>query len=393
MNRPRKLYLDANLQIVFWVTLMVVMGVSNITPAIPAMAKALSIADREIGLIISVFTLPGVFLTPVFGFLADRYGRKRVLVPSLVLFGIAGTMCFWCESFASLLALRFVQGIGAASLGAVNVTIISDLFSGRERTAALGYNASVLSIGTASYPAIGGALAMLGWNYPFLMTAAAIPVALAVLFLLNNPEPHARPEIRAYFAAVFRVVRARQVVGLFIASLAAFIFIYGAILTYFPILMAQSFGATALAIGLFLTAMSVANAITSSQLGRLARRWSERAFVIAGFSLYAVVCALIPFAASYPLMLVPVVIGGMANGIVMPSLQALLAGAAPPAQRAAFMSFNGMLLRAGQTGGPVLLALFYHFGGMRFTFLATAACMLVMLGVIAWLVRDERAAE
>lgn len=121
-----------------------------------------SSASGQVGLLITVFTLPGVVLTPIWGVLSDRYGRKRVLVPSLILFGLAGGACALARNFELLMVLRTIQGVGAAALGAINVTIVGDLFSGRERTAALGYNSSVLSSATAAYPAIGGALATLG---------------------------------------------------------------------------------------------------------------------------------------------------------------------------------------------------------------------------------------
>ena len=76
-------------------------------------------------------------------------------------------------------------------MGAMNVTLIGDLlYSERELTAALGYNSSVLNVGTASYPAIGGALATFRWFYPFALPLVAIPIGFLVLFSLNNPEPH-----------------------------------------------------------------------------------------------------------------------------------------------------------------------------------------------------------
>ncbi len=111
---------------------------------------------------ITVFTLLGILLTPVAGVLAGRYGRRMVLVKSLFLFGIDGVACALATGFGLLLVLRTLQGVGAAALGAINVTMIGDLYSGQRRTEALGYNSSVLSVGTASYPAIGGALALLG---------------------------------------------------------------------------------------------------------------------------------------------------------------------------------------------------------------------------------------
>ena len=142
------------------------------------------------GLLITVFTLPGVVLTPVLGILSDSHGRRKILVPSLILFGIAGGLCATARNFELLLALRFLQGMGAGALGTLNVTVIGDIYSGRERSAALGYNSSVLSVGTASYPAIGGALATFGWFYPFTLAFLAVPVGILVLVSLRNPEPH-----------------------------------------------------------------------------------------------------------------------------------------------------------------------------------------------------------
>jgi MFS family permease len=61
------------------------MGISGITPAFPKIIKELGISTQSVGLLITVFTMPGVILTPLLGILADHYGRKRVLIPSLVI--------------------------------------------------------------------------------------------------------------------------------------------------------------------------------------------------------------------------------------------------------------------------------------------------------------------
>jgi MFS transporter, ACDE family, multidrug resistance protein len=101
-----------------------------------------------------------------------------------------------------LLALRFLQGMGAAALGTLNVTVIGDIYDGRERSNALRYNCSVLSVGTASYPAIGGLLATFGWFYPFAFPFAAISIAIVVMFSLHNPEPRNDDRLRDYFGSV-----------------------------------------------------------------------------------------------------------------------------------------------------------------------------------------------
>jgi MFS transporter, ACDE family, multidrug resistance protein len=132
----RKVYKDHNLHVLFGVTLMAVLGVSSITPALPEIRDAFGVTSGQVGLLITVFTVPGVALTPVLGVLSDRYGRRKILVPALLLFGIAGGLCAFARGFELLLALRLLQGMGAAALGTLNVTVIGDIFTGaRPRSA------------------------------------------------------------------------------------------------------------------------------------------------------------------------------------------------------------------------------------------------------------------
>ena len=380
--KERPLLKDFNLYILFGVTLMAVLGVASISPAFPKIMQELDISLGEVGLLITAFTVPGVVLTPFLGVLADRAGRRKLLVPSLILFGVAGTLCAFTKDFGIILFLRLIQGIGAASLGTLNVTLLGDLYKGRRRTTAMGYNASVLSIGTASYPAIGGGLAVLSWNYPFLLSFFAIPIGLVVLYALKNPEPENHTGFREYLRGAWKGIRNKRVIGLFIASIMTFIILYGPILTLLPVLSGERFGASALEIGLLLSAMSLSTAVISFHLGKLIRFVREAHLILIAFILYGVVLAMIPFIHDFWLLLVPSMIFGLAQGINIPTIQTLLASLAPIQYRAAFMSVNGMVLRIGQSAGPVIIgALATGFGaGPAFLILSGVAVLsFVML--------------
>jgi ACDE family multidrug resistance protein len=376
------IYRDTNLQIVFAVTLMAVLGVSSITPAFPKIVRELDISPQAVGSLIVVFTFPGVLLTPVLGVLADQFGRKKVLVPSLVLFGVAGTACAFARDFNLLLVLRFFQGVGAASLGSINVTIIGDLYAGKERTTAMGYNASVLSVGTASYPAIGGALATVGWYYPFILPLAAIPVGLAVLFSLRNPEPRNDQGFREYLSDAWKSIANRQVIGLFAVSTITFIILYGSYLTYFPLLIGGSFAVSPFIIGLIMSSSSLATALTSSQVGRLAKAYSEGSLIRAACVLYGLAMVGILLVPNLWLLVIPAVVFGVAQGLNIPSIQTLLAGLAPIKQRAALMSINGMVLRLGQTLGPLVMAMVFATWGMGAVFYAGASFAVAMFVLV-----------
>jgi len=375
-------YRDTNLQIVFGVTLMAVLGVSSITPAFPRIVEEFGISPQAVGSLITVFTLPGVLLTAVLGILADQIGRKRILVPALLLFAIAGCACAFARDFRLLLLLRFLQGAGAAGLGAINMTIIGDLYTGQERAAAMGCNSSVLSVGTASYPAIGGVLATIGWYYPFLLPLAAIPVAAAVFLSLNNPEPSRPQHFREYLADAWRVVANRRVVALFAVGTLTFIILYGTYMAYFPLLVESSFAVTPFAVGLVMSVSSLATAITSSQAGRLAASLSERALMGLSCLLYAVALVTIPVAPTLWLLVVPVAVFGVAQGVNLPSLMTVLAGQAPMEQRGALISINGMVLRLGQTLGPVIMGTMFTLAGFGGVFIGGIVCALVMLLVV-----------
>ncbi len=383
--RQPPLLRDPNLHVVFGVTLMAMLGVASVTPAFPQISEELDVTPQSVGLLISVFTLPGAILTPFLGVLADRYGRKRVLVPSLFVFGIAGFACGLARSFEVLVGLRLLQGMGGAALGSMNVTIVGDLYHGPRRTTAFGYNASVLSVGTAVYPAIGGALAMIAWYVPFLLPIVAVPVGLFVLFVLQSPAPRVRSGLGEYLRSTFRMMRNRQVLALFTASVVTFILIYGAYLSYLPFLLEGSFGFSSLWIGLVMATTSIATAIASFYLGRLARVHGEGRLVKFGFLLYVLTFAAVPFASSLWGLIALILIFGAANGINIPSILTILAGFTPTESRAAFMSVNGMLLRLGQTLGPVVAGVAFTLQGIGGAFLASAGLgAATLLVLLAW---------
>jgi len=381
-KNKRKIYLDTNLQIIFGITLAYIMGVASITPAFPKIVKELNISVKDVGLLITAFSLPGILLVPFLGVVADRWGRKRIIIPFLMLFGIAGGLCFFVRDFKLLLILRLIQGIGAAPLGSLTVTIIGDLYSKKELVAAMGYNSSIRSIGSAGYPAIGGALAMIGWHYPFILPVIAIPIGFFVLFNLKVPEPKNELHIREHLNIVWKKLRSRQIVGLLVIGIIIFIMLFGSYMTCFPLLLGNSFAASPLIIGLIMASVSLIAAFTSSQLGKISRLFSERTILKISFILYALALLIIPLISQLWLFLIPVIIFGIAHGMSIPVIQAFFAKAAPLKYRATFMSVSGMTFRVGQTLGPFLIGLVIGVWGISGAFYAGTVLSIAMFIII-----------
>lgn len=375
-----KLYQDVNLKIIFGITLMAVLGVASITPALPVIREKFGITELQASFLITVFTLPGVILTPVLGVLSDLIGRKRIVLFSLIIFTIAGGACAFVNDYTMLLILRFFQGVGTAALGSMNVTLIGDIYSARQRAEAMGYNSSVLSIGTGLYPMIGGMLAVLGWNYPFLLAFLGLPVGWLTYKKLRNPEPQNSQPIKEYLNSAAHNLIKPQVVAIFILTLFAFIILYGILLAYMPFLLANSFNATSVTIGAVISVLSFSTAVAASQLGKLSRKYTTKKILRIGFLFYFVGIVSIPFINNIWLLIIPIILYGIGQGINIPTIYSTVASLAPMNQRGVFMSVNGTILRLGQTIGPLMMGSLYAFWGIDSIFYAGA--FIAFLGII-----------
>jgi len=192
-----------------------------------------------------------------------------------------------------------------------------------------------------------------------------------------------------YLGGVWREMRRMEVLGLFLISLVTFILIFGPYLVFLPVILATRFDATPLIIGLIMSCGSISTAITSARLEPLARRFPERQLIRAAFFFYAASFLAIPLLPTIWLFPLPVMLFGFAQGINYPGVLSLLAGLAPTQNRAAFMSANGMVLRAGQTLGPVLTAGAFLWGGIESVFQLSAALSLALFLVIPLFLRVD----
>jgi MFS family permease len=318
------------------------------------------------------------------GVLADRVGKKKILVPSLVLFGIAGTACAFARDFNLLLLFLFLQGIGGASLHSLTIALISDLYSGTIRTTAIGYNTSIITASMAIYSIIGGALAVLGWYYPFWLSLAAIPVALLVWFGLKNPEPTGEKPLKVNLLNALKSLINRQLAALFIASTAHFILLYGACRTYLPLLIADSFKSSSWVIGLILASIPVASAIAASQVGRLARRFPETTLIRASFVFYALALLGVPFVSTLWLLLIPTVMFGIGFGICSPIILSLVAARSSKEYLATGISVNGTFSNLGRIIGPLLMGVVLGIGGISGVFYAGAGIAIATLVIFKY---------
>ncbi|THE63813.1 MFS transporter [Salinadaptatus halalkaliphilus] len=343
-------------------SLMGVMGVSLISPVLPQLQAVFDVSDAQIGLVITAYTLPGVFLTPFIGLIADRIGRRRVIIPLLFIFGAAGAGMALATSFTELLALRFLQGIGASALVTLAVTLIGDVYEGGRQNAVMGVNSSMLGTGAALYPLIGGGLAGIRWNVPFLFFGVGILVGVFALVVLPEPDGQQSTDVRTYIRRLRDVSTDPQAAAIFVAIFVIFFVFYGAVQTALPLLLSDEFALTSGEIGVTLSMVAVASATVSSQYGRISQWRTAPELVALGFVAYGISLLGLWIAPSPIFVGLSLLAFGVGFGIVMPSVDTTIVTLVSNRLRAGMMGMRTSVLRLGQTLGPV-----------AFTFLAETA--------------------
>jgi MFS transporter, DHA2 family, multidrug resistance protein len=193
-NSSRKWWALAALSLV---SLVIGLDLMVLNVALPTLAIDLRAQTSDLqwfgnayGLVLAAALLPA-------GLLGDRYGRKRMLIAALALFGIASLGCAYCDSVGQLIAARAVLGLGAAGLMPLAMSMLTVLFEPEERGRALTIWVTANSIGVPLGPIIGGALLdHFWWGSVFLINVPVVAVALVAAFvLLPESRSPQRPRI------------------------------------------------------------------------------------------------------------------------------------------------------------------------------------------------------
>ncbi|WP_410766303.1 MFS transporter [Haloferax sp. DFSO60] len=355
---------NRTVQVVLASTLLAPLGVPLVAPALPLVRDTFGLTDAAASLLVSAYFIVGIVVSPFVGMLADRFGRKRILVPALFVFSIAGLSSFFAPNYAILLGLRAIQGTAAAALFVTTVTLISDAFEGVQRNAVLGANVAVLSFGAAIFPVLGGALATVAWNTPFLAYAFGFPVALFAYVALDETKPTPAEQtsrnpdatdIRAYLSGAISALSLGVASLLTVAFLTEFI-LFGALVTVLPFLLTANYGLSPFYIGLVLMAAEAGAVVAASSNGRLARLFTNGRLITLGFGCYAVSLAGLYVAPSTIFVALSVVVFGVGLGLSMPAVDAAVSNRVTTQFRASLFGLRNSTTFLGRATGPLVFA-------------------------------------
>jgi MFS transporter, ACDE family, multidrug resistance protein len=377
------------LLLIFVITMTGITNNTLITPSISEILTGLDAGTGLSGILVGAGTLPGIVLAPVIGILADRYGRREVLVPCLAIFGIAGGLAGLSPSIWWLAVLRLLQGVGSAGLINLAVVTIGDHWEGNRRAQIIGWNAAVLTASLAVLPTFGGALTDLGgWRTPFAVYPFALATAVLVWRLLPRGQ-RSTQRMREQIRDAVPLLRRTPVLLTIAAATATFALIFGLLLTVLPQYLASGFGLPASFRGAVLGLPALANASVSLSLGAIRRRVARRHLLVAATALFAVGLATVGLSSPLWGVAVGLLVFGVGEGFMVPNLQDIATGSAPSAQRGTSVALFVSGARLGQTIGPLVAGAAFAAVGAPVTFAAGAAVALVLGIVLATYLREH----
>jgi predicted MFS family arabinose efflux permease len=333
--------------------------------------------DLEPGLaatLVSIHSLTIAVFSPLLGILADRIGRLRVLVASLLFYALFGVAEVLTLSFWSLLVMRSLLGVASGGIAAASLGLLGNMYEGQARSQALGYATSTLTIAGILFPLLGGWVGRFNWQLVFYLYGLGFPLAIMAASTLKEKQPkRTRANAAQPRQKLSQVLGQPYALWLLLTLALASIVMY-AVVIYAPLYLKVTIGAGPLLNGIVLATRAIGAAIVSAVGSRrLTQTWGWQRVTTIGFVLMAVTLATIPLLHQLSWILLAAALFGAGFGIVLPNLYSVLADLAPPKLRSSVLAAGIGAGFLGQFLSPILLAPVLGYRGLEAVFYAAAS--------------------
>jgi len=383
------------------VAFVMVLGNSMLIPVLPEIKSFFNLTDFKLSLMITLFSVPAGLIIPLAGFLSDRFGRKTIIIPALILYGIGsvvaglGAAFFKQSAYPVILAGRVIQGIGAAGTSPIAMALCGDLFQGKERSKNLGIIEAANGFGKVISPVLGAAIGLIVWYATlFFFPLIVIPIILGMWFLVKEPDNNRTTQkVGEYLQSVKKVFEKKSAMLLtsFFGGMVALLVLFG-VLFFLSEYLEKTYNlkgvikGAALAIPvLFMTVTSFVTGLVIKKKIKL-MKW----LVFGGLAIIAGSMALLGiFQTNTILFFVGISLAGMGTGLTLPCLNTIITGSCAAERRGIVTSLYGSVRFFGVAIGPpafgILLA-----GGRPLMFWSAAglAALAALLALLLIRIKD-----
>ncbi len=373
---------------------LTVMTGATLSAALPPIQIFFDASVRSVFWVRMLLTTPAFFIVlsgPLAGWVVDRFGRKRLLLAGVLIYGVAGTSGVYLRSLWALLVGRAILGVAVAVVFTATTALIADYYQGQARANFLGLQSAFMAISGVLFIFVGGLLADLGWPMTFLVYGLAFLVfPLAFVFLSDPTSVENQPQLEDSQKCLFQA-----------APLLVLILVYGlthlgqiifyTIPVQMPFYLQRFQISTAGMSGLIIGFNSLMMALSGLSYSRIRHRMSYLSVASLTFGLIAGGYVVLGLAENLVVLMAGLGIAGLGLGFINPNLTTWLVSKTPERLRGRALGTRLTFLFLGQFLSPILAQPLISRGGHPLVYLGAAGLggILFLLTFVARIFRSE----
>jgi ACDE family multidrug resistance protein len=382
------------------IPLVLVLGNSMLIPILPEMQREMGISQFQSSLVITLFSVTAGIFIPILGYLSDRFSRKVVIIPSLIVYGGAGILAgfgaVW-ESYPVLIAARAIQGLGAAGTAPIAMALVGDMYKGGTESKALGLTEASNGTGKVVSPIIGSLFALIIWYAAFFAFPVFCALSLiAVIFLIKEPKKKEEaPKLKQYIHQIAKNLKEKGrwlITSFFAGSLALFI-LFGVLFYLSDILEKKPYNIDGVMKGLVLAIPLLGLVVTSYITGSKIKKngITIRLLMNIGLALMTIALGLTIFLydKNIYVFIGLLTLSSVGTGLLLPCLNTMITGSVSREERGMITSLYSSLRFIGVAFGPPI------FGWLmaksdRIVFITVSSLSLFTLVLVFFLIKPEK---
>ncbi|MGB2814760.1 MAG: MFS transporter [Dehalococcoidales bacterium] len=362
------------------------LGAGIVVPLLPLYAEGMGATGLWLGFIFASFAISRTLVTPFFGRLSDRKGRKLLLVIGLFTYALISFAYVLATEVYQLVLIRLVHGVSGAMILPIAQAYIGDLSPEGEEGKWMGYSNAAFFSGFGFGPLMGGMLAtQWGMNLAFITMGVFNLIAFFIAIILL-PRSDLRKSATALPFSFMDMRRSSTMVGLFSFRLAIALG-RSSFFTFLPLLAATRLGLPANLIGILIAVHVLLMSMLGMVGGRMADIFNRRVLVGIGSIVIFVYLFLVPLAPGFGPLLALCILGSIGSAIATPPVMALTVEEGRKYGMGSAIAAITMAMSIGMAVGPIMTGAIVDLIDLNAAFYFSAGLALVGAALFMWFTR------